>query len=387
VAASHTIAASFAADTYTITATAGTGGSISPSGAVAVNCGGTQGFTITPNACNHIVDVLVDGVSVGAVTSYTFTNVAASHTIAASFAADTYTIMASASNGGTISPSGSVSVPCSGNQAFIISPNGGHTIQDVLVDGVSVGAVSTYTFTNVGANHSIQASFRNRGKGGAATAEFTEAVSVGPVQARVDGGSLSIGKTIDVTWTTSGDANANGNTSTNPSVACVDLLLSRAGAEGPFETIGTCLPNNGVTSWAVSGPSTDHAVFKVVVHGASSDSDEALSESELHIVDMAPPATAAVEAAEFALPAIAPNPSRGKVPVSFVVPHDAGVRVTVLDVKGRHVATLLQGNVTAGRHQITWNGNTERGPAAGGVYFIRLDTPGKRLVQRVLFLR
>ena len=63
---------------------------------MAVNYGADQAFTITPDARYHVADVLVDGVSVGAVTSYTFTNVTANHTIAATFAIDTYTITASA---------------------------------------------------------------------------------------------------------------------------------------------------------------------------------------------------------------------------------------------------------------------------------------------------
>ena len=71
----------------TITASAGSGGSISPSGTVSVPFGGTQAFTITANPCFSIADVLVDGSSVGAVASYTFTNVNANHTIAASFVA------------------------------------------------------------------------------------------------------------------------------------------------------------------------------------------------------------------------------------------------------------------------------------------------------------
>ena len=62
---------------HTITATAGTNGSIAPSGSVAVNHGANQSFTITPATNNHVADVLVDGASVGAVTSYTFTNVTA----------------------------------------------------------------------------------------------------------------------------------------------------------------------------------------------------------------------------------------------------------------------------------------------------------------------
>jgi len=74
-----------APETYTITASAGTGGSISPSGAVTVNYGVSQSFTIAPSAGYQVADVLVDGASVGAVTSYAFTNVIADHTIAASF--------------------------------------------------------------------------------------------------------------------------------------------------------------------------------------------------------------------------------------------------------------------------------------------------------------
>ncbi len=73
--------------TFTITASPGAGGTISPSGSVSVNYGASQSFTITPNAGYVLADVLVDGVSVGAVTSYTFTNVTANHTITASFSA------------------------------------------------------------------------------------------------------------------------------------------------------------------------------------------------------------------------------------------------------------------------------------------------------------
>ncbi|MFN8178070.1 MAG: T9SS type A sorting domain-containing protein [bacterium] len=159
VHAPHTIAASFNAITYTITASAGAGGSISPSGAVAVSCGTDSTFTITPNACFAVADVLVDSVSVGAVTSYTFTNVQAPHTIHATFVAVTYTITASAGAGGSISPSGAVAVACGADTTFTIAADSCHTVADVLVDGVSVGAVTTYTFTSVALSHTIAATF------------------------------------------------------------------------------------------------------------------------------------------------------------------------------------------------------------------------------------
>lgn len=70
-----------------------------------------------------------------------------------------YTIKASAGNGGIISPSGNVSVKRGDDQIFSINPINGYRISDVIVDGKSVGAVSTYTFDSVKANHTIQVKF------------------------------------------------------------------------------------------------------------------------------------------------------------------------------------------------------------------------------------
>ena len=61
--ANHTIDATFAPNTYTITSTAGANGTITPLGATVVNSGASQAFTITPNAGYHILDVKNDGVS------------------------------------------------------------------------------------------------------------------------------------------------------------------------------------------------------------------------------------------------------------------------------------------------------------------------------------
>ena len=198
VSANHTIDASFSLDTYTITASAGAGGSISPSGAVAVNCGSDQTFTITPDVCYSIADVLVDGVSVGAVSSYTFTNVAANHTIDASFSLDSYTITATAGAGGSIAPSGAVSVGCGSDQTFTITPDPGYSIADVIVDGSSVGAVGSYTFTNVTANHTIDASFSLN--------SFTITATAGANGSISPSGAVSVAYGADQTFTIAADA-------------------------------------------------------------------------------------------------------------------------------------------------------------------------------------
>ena len=80
---------------YTIEATAGAGGSISPSGSVSVREGGDQTFTITPDKGYAVSNVKIDGKSIGAVKSYTFENVSRTHTIEVIFVKGT----ASASTG------------------------------------------------------------------------------------------------------------------------------------------------------------------------------------------------------------------------------------------------------------------------------------------------
>jgi NOL1/NOP2/fmu family ribosome biogenesis protein len=99
---SRTVTATFEIDTFTIAASASGNGSISPTGDATVAYGSDLTFIITPNAHNHIADVLVDGTSVGAVGSYTFANVTVGHTIQAAFAVDQETLTVSTAGSGTV---------------------------------------------------------------------------------------------------------------------------------------------------------------------------------------------------------------------------------------------------------------------------------------------
>ncbi|MFV0479091.1 MAG: InlB B-repeat-containing protein, partial [Anaerorhabdus sp.] len=147
---------------YTITSSIGAGGSISPVGAITVVEGSDQTYIITPDAGYEIEDVLVDGVSVGAITSYTFSNVVQDHTIEVVFKTIPvveYTIDASAQTGGSISPSGAVTVAEGANQSFTMTPDAGYQVKDILVDGVSVGVADSYNFSNVTENHTIEVQF------------------------------------------------------------------------------------------------------------------------------------------------------------------------------------------------------------------------------------
>lgn len=102
---------SCAAINYQIVASAGMGGSISPSGTVSgIPAGANRTFTITASATFSIANVVVDGVSVGAVGSYTFSNINADHTIVASFSGSSSPSLTLTASDSQISTGGSVTI-------------------------------------------------------------------------------------------------------------------------------------------------------------------------------------------------------------------------------------------------------------------------------------
>lgn len=125
----HTISASFAANMFTVTATPGSNGSITP-GTVSVAQGTGKTFTIAAGSGYEISDVVVDNQSVGAVTYYTFNNISANHTIAASFKVvpvSTPNDESSSDSKTATNPSGSSDIPAptgveTENSEGIVSP-------------------------------------------------------------------------------------------------------------------------------------------------------------------------------------------------------------------------------------------------------------------------
>ena len=87
-----------------------------------------------------------------------------------------YTIKATAGTGGSISPSGNVSVNDGDDQVFTITPDKGYAVSNVKIDGRSIGAVKTYTFENVGKSHTIEAIFM-KANGNPQTGVFVDAAT------------------------------------------------------------------------------------------------------------------------------------------------------------------------------------------------------------------
>jgi hypothetical protein len=94
-----------------------------------------------------------------------------------------------------------------------------------------------------------------------------------------------------------------------------------------------------------------------------------------------------IAVSQLRLAPVTPNPSRNGAQVRFDLPRPAKVRVSVLDLHGRVVGVLADGELAAGRHTMRWDGRTKLGAAAAGMYFIELQAEGQRLVQRGVVLK
>jgi len=78
-----------------------------------------------------------------------------------------------------------------------------------------------------------------------------------------------------------------------------------------------------------------------------------------------------------------PNPVTTSASVSFFNPTAGRVELSVFDVTGRLVGTVISGDMTAGEHSVEW----QIGDVANGVYFIRLNTPSGSMSRQVMVIR
>ena len=225
IAANHTISASFEAidagiDQYYINATSGPGGSITPAGLVAAAPGSSVNFTIAADGGYAIQSVLVDGIEAVTDGTYLFMNIAANHTISASFRVieelpDRYYINASAGNGGVIAPSGQLEVVPKETITFTITASPGYTIQNIVVDGENQEVSDSFTFTNISGNHTITASFIASGGDGGTVGKGTLYVT-----------SIPRGALITIDGVVKGQTNA---IISNVAAGIHDVTLTRSG--------------------------------------------------------------------------------------------------------------------------------------------------------------
>ncbi|MFZ2654451.1 MAG: hypothetical protein WAX69_06005, partial [Victivallales bacterium] len=157
------ITANFALITNTITASAGANGTITPSGTVTVNDGAAKSFTITPAIYYHVAEVLVDGVSVGAPTTYNFTNVKEAHTIEASFTINTNTVTFVEGANGTITGPKIQAIDYNGSGTLVTAvPNADYHFVNWTGTGYVTTTNEALTVSGVKAPLTITANFAHK---------------------------------------------------------------------------------------------------------------------------------------------------------------------------------------------------------------------------------
>ena len=110
----------------------------------------------------------------------------------------------------------------------------------------------------------------------------------------------------------------------------------------------------------------------------------------IHLASAGPPSPLDVATAAGPAPAlrIVPNPPRDQARISFALVGDALVRITVHDVQGRLVRTVLDSRLPGGRHEATWDLRDRLGAGVrNGVYFVRLEAGGTTMTRSVALAR
>lgn len=182
---------------------------------------------------------------------------------AAEFTISTWTITASAGPGGSVVPSGAVPVVEGASQHFSIAPDSGNQVATLTVDGSPVTPDTTYTFTNVTADRTLDATF----------ADVT-----GPtvhVTSPVGGERWDMGSSHSVTWTASD----------NEGVDSVNVDYSATGSAGPWLPVAHGLSNSGSCPWSLPGQPSDNAFVRVTAFDHALNPGSDASDSLFHIVD------------------------------------------------------------------------------------------------------
>ena len=188
------------------------------------------------------------------------------------------------------------------------------------------------------------------------------------------GETLNIGTVRRLSWNATAAA---------PGVESVDLYLSRAGAVGPWELLAAGALNTGHYDWTATGPASGNCYLWVDARDYAGNISSDISDAAFTIASEALAVGPPAAEASFVLAPVAPNPARGLSRFSYVVPRRARVRLTLLDLQGRELAMLADGEREPGRYAAS----LDAASLPPGLHFIRMQAPGVDLKQPVVTLR
>jgi hypothetical protein len=149
-------------DSYPISASAGSNGSISPNGTISVMLGTNQSFNVTANTGYHVSNLIVDNSTQGSTSNYVFYNITQPHSIVANFTINQYSLNLTQTSNGQITPEIDTS-NYGDTPEFYIRPNEGYYILNITANGNPVPVLNpdgqTYQFAPVTGNNSLSATF------------------------------------------------------------------------------------------------------------------------------------------------------------------------------------------------------------------------------------
>jgi hypothetical protein len=91
---------------------------------------------------------------------------------------------------------------------------------------------------------------------------------------------------------------------------------------------------------------------------------------------------------EFVLKGNSPNPFNSSTNINFVIPSDDFVKLTIYDLLGNEVLTLLNQDLPEGSHSITWNGKNKRSEdVSSGIYYYRIETNENAVARKMVLIR
>jgi hypothetical protein len=273
------------------------------------------------------------------------------------FAPSGYTISASAGPNGSITPSGNLFVNYGGNQEFIITANAGYYVDNVLVDGISVGGVSNYIFTNVTAAHTIEAKFSSPTQ---ATQELITLI-----------GTLNLPK---------GDANSLVSTLDGITKLLADNNTKNdnavAGKLGAFiNKVSANLKSKKLTqSQADQLTSLAQGILNILGFSAII-ANGSTGQETMQMTEELP--------TEFNLNQNYPNPFNPSTVIKFGIPEAGFYTLKVYNTLGQEVANLVSGQLRRGNYNI----NFDASRLSTGVYIYSIRGNNVNISKKMILMK